>query len=72
MIIVAVMVGDWYSKRPDNMKGNKFEYNVDDFKNVPDEFSRFIELIFSDSESFAINWLITIRGWRESLEILLG
>ena len=43
IVIVAVMVGDWYSKRPDNMKGNKFAYSVDEFKNVPDELIHYKE-----------------------------
>ena len=36
IVIVGVMVGDWYSKRPDNMEGNKFAYSVDEFKEVKD------------------------------------
>jgi hypothetical protein len=43
IVIVAVMVGDWYSKRPDNMEGNKFAYSVDEFKNVPDELIHYKE-----------------------------
>lgn len=43
VVIVAVMVGDWYSKRPDNMEGNKFEFSVDEFKNVPDELIHYKE-----------------------------
>lgn len=43
IVIVAVMVGDWYSKRPDNMEGNKFEFSVDEFKNVPDELIHYKE-----------------------------
>lgn len=43
VVIVGVMVGDWYSKRPDNMEGNKFEYSVDEFKNVPDELIHYKE-----------------------------
>ncbi len=34
VIIVAVMVGDWISKRPDKMGANPFEYKIDEFKNV--------------------------------------
>lgn len=43
VVIVAVMVGDWYSKRPDNMDGNKFAYNIDEFKNVPRELIQYKE-----------------------------
>lgn len=43
LVIVAVMVGDWYSKRPDRMEANKFEFSVDEFKNVPDELIHYRE-----------------------------
>ena len=43
VLIVAVMVGDWYSKRPDKMKANKFEYSVEQFKDVPDELVHYKE-----------------------------
>lgn len=43
IVIVAVMVGDWYSKRPDNMEGNKFAYSVDEFKEVPEELIHYKE-----------------------------
>lgn len=43
VVIIAVMVGDWYSKRPENMKGNKFAYSVDEFKNVPDNLIHYKE-----------------------------
>ncbi len=43
VVIIAVIVGDWYSKRPDNMKGNKFAYSVDEFKNVPDNLIHYKE-----------------------------
>ncbi len=43
VVIVAVMVGDWYSKRPDNMDPNKFEFSVDEFRNVPDELIHYKE-----------------------------
>lgn len=43
VVIVAVMVGDWYSKRPDNMDGNKFAYSVDEFKNISDELIHYKE-----------------------------
>ncbi len=42
-VIVAVMVADWYSKRPDKMKPNKFEYSVDQFKEVPEELIQYKE-----------------------------
>jgi len=43
VVIVAVMVGDWFSKRPDNMEANKFEYSVEEFKNVPQELIHYKE-----------------------------
>jgi hypothetical protein len=43
VVIVAVMVGDWFSKRPDNMKANKFAYSVDEFKKVPKELIHYKE-----------------------------
>lgn len=43
VVIVAVMVGDWYSKRPDYMEANKFEYSVDEFRNVPKELIQYKE-----------------------------
>lgn len=43
-VIVAVMVGDWFSKRPDRMEANKFEYNVDEFRHVPEELIHYKEI----------------------------
>ena len=43
LVIVLVMVGDWYSKRPDKMEANKFEFSVDEFKNVPDNLIHYKE-----------------------------
>jgi len=43
LVIVGVMVGDWYSKRPDNMEANKFAFSVDEFRNVPDELINYKE-----------------------------
>ncbi|WP_297089804.1 hypothetical protein [uncultured Draconibacterium sp.] len=43
VVIVAVMVGDWYSKRPDNMEANKFEYSLEQFRNVPEELIHYKE-----------------------------
>ena len=37
MVIIAVIAGDWYSKRPDKMEANPYEFSVDEFKNVPQE-----------------------------------
>lgn len=51
LVIVAVMVGDWFSKRPDNMEGNKFEYSVDEFKNVPDEL-----ILYKETKNFKIGF----------------
>ena len=43
VIIVGVIVGDFISKRPDKMAPNIFEYNIDEFKNVPDELIHYKE-----------------------------
>ncbi len=43
LVIVGVMVGDWYSKRPDNMEANKFAFSVDEFRNVPDDLIHYKE-----------------------------
>lgn len=44
VVIVAVMVGDWLSKRPDKMEPNKFEYSVEEFKQVPEELIQYKEI----------------------------
>lgn len=51
LVIVAVMVGDWFSKRPDNMEANKFEYSVDEFKNVPDEI-----ILYKETKNFKLGF----------------
>ncbi len=43
VVIVAVIAGDWYSKRPDKMEANPYEYSVDEFKNVPEELIHYRE-----------------------------
>jgi len=43
-VIVVVMIGDWFSKRPDKMEANKFEFSLDEFKNVPDELIHYKEI----------------------------
>lgn len=50
-VIVAVMVGDWYSKRPDKMDPNKFEYSLDEFKNVPEEL-----ILYKESKNFKVGF----------------
>ncbi len=35
VVIVGIIVVDWYSKRPDNMDENKLEFIVDEFLNDP-------------------------------------
>lgn len=49
VVIVAVMVGDWYSKRPDNMEGNKFEYSIEEFKNVPEKL-----ILYKETKNFKV------------------
>jgi len=51
VVIVAVMVGDWYSKRPDKMEANKFEWSIDDFKNVPEEL-----ILYKESKNFKVGF----------------
>lgn len=51
VIIVAVMVSDWNSKRPDNMEANPFEYSVDEFRNVPDEL-----IYYKETRNFKIGF----------------
>ena len=43
VVIVGVIIGDFISKRPDKMDPNIFEYNIDEFKNVPDELIHYKE-----------------------------
>ncbi len=44
VIIIAVMVGDYMSKRPDKMDANPYEFNVDEFKMVPEELIHYKEI----------------------------
>ncbi|MCK3682970.1 hypothetical protein [Maribellus sp. YY47] len=61
VVIIAVMVGDWISKRPDKMEPNKFEFNVDAFKNVPEEM-----VLYKETKNFKVGFEtpagITISG----------
>ncbi len=61
VVIIAVMVGDWISKRPDKMEPNKFEFNVDAFKNVPEEL-----ILYKETKNFKVGFEtpagITISG----------
>ncbi|MFV0266392.1 MAG: hypothetical protein ACK5HT_04575 [Draconibacterium sp.] len=61
VVIIAVMVGDWVSKRPDKMEPNKFEFNVDAFKNVPEEL-----VLYKETKNFKVGFEtpagITISG----------
>ncbi|MCY1720894.1 hypothetical protein OU798_11095 [Prolixibacteraceae bacterium Z1-6] len=51
VVIVGVMVGDWYSKRPDNMEANKFAYSVDEFRDVPGEL-----ILFKETKNFKVGF----------------
>lgn len=51
VVIVAVMVGDWYSKRPDKMEANKFEFSVEEFKNVPEN-----QILYKETKNFKIGF----------------
>jgi sugar lactone lactonase YvrE len=43
VVIIAVIAGDYLSGRPDKSAPNPFAYNVNDFKNVPEELIHFKE-----------------------------
>ncbi|NOR75443.1 MAG: hypothetical protein GQ525_09830 [Draconibacterium sp.] len=43
VIIVGVIVGDFISKRPDKMAPNPFNYDIDEFKNVPEDLIHYKE-----------------------------
>ena len=43
VVIVGVIVGDFISKRPDNMAPNPFDYNLDEFKNVDESLIHYKE-----------------------------
>ena len=43
VVIIAVIAGDYLSGRPDKSAPNPFAYDVNDFKNVPDELIHFKE-----------------------------
>ncbi len=51
VVIVAVIVGDWYSKRPDNMEPNQFAFSVDEFRNVPDEL-----ILYKETKNFKVGF----------------
>lgn len=51
VVIVAVMVSDWYSKRPDRMEPNKFEYNVDEFRHVSEEL-----ILYKETRNFKLGF----------------
>lgn len=42
-VIVAVIVSDYFSKRPDRMEANPFEYNIDEFRDIPEEMIQYRE-----------------------------
>jgi hypothetical protein len=43
VVIIAVIAGDYLSGRPDKSAPNPFAYDVNDFKNVPEEIIHFTE-----------------------------
>src|SRR5690606_29199730 len=43
VVIIAVIAGDYLSGRPDKSAPNPFAYDVNDFKNVPEELIHFKE-----------------------------
>ena len=51
IVIIAIMIADWYSKRPDNMEANKFEWSIDEFKNVPEEL-----VLYKETKNFKLGF----------------
>lgn len=51
VVIVAVIVGDFISDRPDKSRPNPFEYNVDEFRNVDPEL-----IHYKESKNFRIGF----------------
>jgi hypothetical protein len=60
VVIIGVIAGDYISGRPDKSAPNPFAYDVNDFKNVPDELIHFKEtknfkLGFEQPKAITIN-----------------
>ncbi|MBT3382682.1 MAG: hypothetical protein HN778_06510 [Prolixibacteraceae bacterium] len=51
VIIVAVMVGDFLSSRPEKSGANPFKYDVDQFKNVDEEL-----ILYKETKNFKIGF----------------
>ena len=43
IVIIAIVAGDFLSNRPNKSEANPYEYNVDEFKNVPEELVKYKE-----------------------------
>jgi hypothetical protein len=61
VVIIGVIAGDYISGRPDKSAPNPFDYDVDDFKNVPEEM-----IHYKESKNFKLGFetpaSITIDG----------
>ena len=51
ILIVAIIVGDFVSDRPDKREANPFEYNVDEFKEVDPEL-----ILYRETKNFNIGF----------------
>jgi hypothetical protein len=51
VVIVVVMVGDFFSDRPDKSKANPYEYNIDEFKNADPSI-----VLYKESKNFKIGF----------------
>jgi len=51
VIIVAVIAGDYISKRPDKSEANPYEYNIDEFKDVDEEL-----VLYKETKNFKIGF----------------
>lgn len=51
IVIVVVMVSDFRSKRPDRMKANPFEYDIDEFKEVDNDL-----ILYKETKNFKIGF----------------
>ena len=51
LVIVAVMVGDYMSDRPDKSEANPYEYNIDEFKDVDADL-----VLYKETKNFKIRF----------------
>ncbi|MEZ5105292.1 MAG: hypothetical protein R2757_12410 [Draconibacterium sp.] len=51
VVIIAVIAGDYISKRPDKTKSNPYEYNIDEFKDVDEDL-----VLYKETKNFKIGF----------------